>query len=268
MAYETVVPPAQDSSTPDRHRPIAAADRPRQRIGEAAGRLKKDSHRLFKRRLIDYAAENLGARSFADLGGVWAVDGEFSFYSCSQGFESGTLVDTHVSAECAERAAREPRLRIVQGNFGHPDVAASVGPVDVVLLFDVLLHQAAPDWRTILALYAEHADCYVIVNPQWTGPGHLVRLIDLGEKEYFRNVPHHPDEGIYQGLFDRLDQPHPDHDGLAWRDVHHIWQWGISDASLIGSMHDLGYRLVAFANNGSFCGLPRFESHGFVFVRS
>jgi hypothetical protein len=33
------------------------------------------------------------------------------------------------------------------------DVASRIGHVDVIFLFDVLLHQANPSWATVLSLY-------------------------------------------------------------------------------------------------------------------
>jgi hypothetical protein len=267
MEPDTATPAAARVPAPVRVRAAAAGDAPLRLEASPRRQPANRSHSVVKKELIDYVGESLGARSFADLGGVWAVNGTYSFHALSNGFEQGTLVDTHLTEALADRAALEPRLRVIQGNFGDASVAASVGQVDAVLLFDVLLHQVAPDWREVLSMYAAHTDCYVIVNPQWIGRERVVRLLDLGEDEYFQNVPHQRDEGIYEDLFERLDQVHPDHGGRPWRDVHHIWQWGLSDASLVGALHDLGYRIQRFVNNGAFCGLPRFECHGFVFAR-
>ena len=67
-----------------------------------------------------------------------------------------------------------------------------VGRVDAIFLFDVLLHQVAPDWDTILEMYAKNVRVFGIYNQQWTGADTTVRLLDLGEEEYFRNVPVDP----------------------------------------------------------------------------
>ena len=103
--------------------------------------------------------------------------------------------------------------------------------MDAIFLFDVLLHQVAPDWDTILEMYAKNVRVLGIYNQQWTGSDTTVRLLDLGEKEYFRNVPVDPTNETYKGLFTKLDQKHPYADRL-WRDVHSIWQWGITDDDL------------------------------------
>jgi hypothetical protein len=100
----------------------------------------------------------------------------------------------------------------------------------------VLLHQVAPDWDTILDMYAKNVRALVIYNQQWTGPGNNVRLLDLGEEEYFR-------------------------------DVHHIWQWGITDADLEAKVAGLGFKLLHKKNCGRFGRLPNFENHAFIFAR-
>jgi hypothetical protein len=220
-----------------------------------------------KRALIDHAFRTLGARTFADLGGVWGVEGGYTFYALEHHpVEAATLVDTHVTAEVAERATRHPQLRIVRGNFGSEAVAAQVGEVDAVFLFDVLLHQVRPDWDEVLALYASRARHLLIFNQQWVGPGSRVRLLDLGEPEYFRNVPHQRSEPTYAALFSKLDEIHPDYD-RPWRDVHHIWQWGITDDDLIARAEALGFTLGRTENHGRFGHLKNFENHSFVFSR-
>jgi hypothetical protein len=217
--------------------------------------------------LIDLAMQRLGARTFADLGGVWGVEAGYTFYALSRGATAGVLVDTHPTATVLDKARAYPQLRVIHGNFGAEAVVAEVGQIDAVFLFDTLLHQVDPDWDRVLELYAARAKCLLIYNQQWVGPGRAVRLLDLGEEEYFRNVPHAPDEVPYAGLFAKLDTPHPDHGGRLWRNVHNIWQWGVTDADLLGKMQDLGFRFRFFVNDGQFAHLKNFENHAFVFSR-
>ena len=228
-----------------------------------------------RKELVDVALGRLGSRSFADLGGVWGVDGGYTFYALERYRpERAVLVDATVTPWVGERARRFRRLELVEGNFGSPDVAARVGTVDAIFLFDTLLHQVAPDWDAVLELYAPRARAIVVYNPQWTG-GETVRLLDLGPEEYFRNVPHDPHDPtplgpdgrpLYARLFERLDEIHPVH-GKPWRDVHSIWQWGIADADLVGTMSRLGFSLELERSYGRFKALERFERRGFVFVR-
>ena len=218
-----------------------------------------------KTELIDFAFTRLSARTFADLGGVWHVEGGYTFYAVDRyDAARATLVDTHPTEEVRRRLLKYPRVRLIQGDFGRRDVAREVGEVDVIFLFDVLLHQAAPDWDEVLEMYAGQTRSFLIYNPQWVGPGDSVRLLDLGEEGYFKNVPCGPEVDTYAGLFQRLDAAHPEHN-KPWRDVHPIWQWGITDADLTSKLESLGFRLLYAKNCRPFGTLENFESHSFVF---
>lgn len=217
--------------------------------------------------LIDQSFSSLGIQSFADLGGVWRVEGAYTFHALDKHkIKDAVLVDTHLTSPVVARAKAYPQLRLINGNFGNRAVADEVGNVDAVLLFDVLLHQVSPDWDTILEMHAKHVSSFLIFNQQWTGSEKTVRLLDLGEKEYFRNVPHSRRQENYKNLFEKLDQKHPDHN-RPWRDVHHIWQWGITDADLESKITQLGYKLMYKRNCGRFGRLPNFENHAFIFSR-
>ncbi len=217
--------------------------------------------------IIDQAFSSLKIESFADLGGVWRVEGGYTFHALDKHkIKDAALVDTHPTQKVIDKATSYPQLRLIKGNFGDQAVVDKVAKVDAVLLFDVLLHQVAPDWDAILEMYAKNVRALVIYNQQWTGPGSNVRLLDLGEEEYFRNVPHNPRQENYKNLYSRLDEIHPDHN-RPWRDVHHIWQWGITDADLEVKVGELGFKLLHKKNCGRFGRLPNFENHAFIFAR-
>ncbi|WP_082959256.1 hypothetical protein [Mycobacterium mantenii] len=217
--------------------------------------------------IIDHAFTSLNVKSFADLGGVWGVEGAYTFYALdTHPIEAAALVDTHLTPTVIERAKAYPQLRLVSGNFGDEAIADDVGHVDAIFLFDVLLHQVKPDWDTILAMYAKNVRVLVIYNQQWTGSDHTVRLLDLGEKEYFRNVPHPRYRKPYKNLYEKLDEKHPDHD-RPWRDVHHIWQWGITDADIESTVGALGFKFLYKKECGRFGRLPNFQNRAFIFAR-
>ena len=225
---------------------------------------KRDAPRLHagKLRALDFTFENLEARSFADLGAVWAVDGGYTFHALAQHpVRRAVLVDEDISVAVRRQAAHHPQLSLVSGNFGSPDMPARVGQVDAVILFDVLLHQVAPDWDEILAMYAERASFLVVSNPQLTTASETVRLLDLGPERYEQLVP--PDT-FPPDLFDRLDEEVPGR-GRTWRDVHEVWQWGITDKDLVGVAKRLGFELAYSDNLGHWRGLDDFEDHAFVF---
>jgi hypothetical protein len=217
--------------------------------------------------LIDFACSQFNLHTFADLGGVWGVEGGYTFYTLEKhDVSSASLVDTHPTDVVQRRARKFAQLRVVTGNFGDKMIVRKVGDVDAIFLFDVLLHQVAPDWDRILEMYARRTKCFIIYNQQWIGSEQTVRLLELGEEEYFRNVPHQRTEKPYDSLFQKLEEKHPDHD-RPWKDVHHIWQWGITDTDLRVKVESLGFRLQFRKNCGRFGTLPNFENHAFVFTK-
>jgi hypothetical protein len=224
---------------------------------------------LDKKDVIDFAFRRIRPkpRSFADLGGVWRVNAAYTFYVLDRYRpDRAVLVDTHLTEPVIQNAGKYGRLKTIQANFGEKELIESIPQLDVVLLFDVLLHQVRPDWDEVLELYAPIASCFAIFNPQFIRSDKTFRLLDLGFDKYFANVPHTPDDGPYRGLFERLYELHPEH-GRVWRDVHHIWQWAITDRALINKMTALGFELRYYKNCGPYRSLENFEGHGFVFQK-
>jgi hypothetical protein len=215
--------------------------------------------------IIDQAFSSFGVQSFADLGAVRAKEGGYTFHALDKyPAEYAVLVDTDITPALVDCAKNYPQLHLINGNFGSRAVVDEVGRIDAIFLFDVLMHQAAPDWDTVLEMYAKNVRVFGIYNQQWTSADTTVRLLDLGEKEYFRNVPVDPKDETYRDLFKKLDQKHPYADTL-WRDVHSIWQWGITDEDLESTAARLGFKLVYM----KCCGRlgEHFENKAFIFSR-
>jgi hypothetical protein len=231
-----------------------------------------DKFNFDKRDLIDLAYRRCDPApgSFADLGGIWNVDGAYTYYTLAEhGAARAFLVDFAIS-EAATRASRGHRgLTLIKGNFASEQVMEKIGEVDAVFLFDVLLHQVKPDWDEILRAYAKRTRYFVIYNQQWTGSTHTVRLLDLGEEEYFRNIPPNSrDLPSYSGLFEKLHERVIPEKDRVWRDMTSVWQWGITDGDLLEAMQGLGFKMQHYRNCGRFGALPNFENHGFVFQRA
>jgi hypothetical protein len=216
-----------------------------------------------KVRIVDTAVERVGARSLADLGGVWAVSGRYTIHALDHHpIDRAVIVDAHMTDDVIQRARQYPQLTLIEADFGSPATSAKVGDVDVLLLFDVLLHQVAPDWDEILAMYAPRTRCIAIVNPQFVGQ-RTTRLLDLGVDRYRALVPPEPN---LDDVLHRLEEVHPVY-GRPYRDISDIWQWGIVDADLEATMARLGFTLTHFENTGRWKSLEGFENHGFVFTR-
>jgi hypothetical protein len=172
-------------------------------------------------------------------------------------------VDEDFTPTVTDRVAGGGAVELIAGNFGDPAVAARVGTVDVVLLFDVLLHQVRPDWDEVLDLYAPRTRCFVIVQPTYAGSGPAVRLLDLGVEGYLACVPDVP---IHHEALAQLDELN-DRRGRPWRDVHDIWQWGITDGALRAKLDALGFDAAHHEVRGRWRGLAGFEDAAYVFVR-
>jgi hypothetical protein len=153
-----------------------------------------------------------------------------------------------------------------------------VGDVDVVILFDVLLHQVKPHLDDLLDMYAPRTKHFLIYKQQWISSAHTARLLNFGKEECFKKIPagsenfksyiglfDRLDQAIPIGLFDRLDQAIPAEPERLFRDGINIWQWGITDADLITKLGELAFNLQHFKNCGQAFGLSDFENHGFLF---
>ena len=224
---------------------------------------------FYKKRLIDYTYNSCHPvpSSFADLGGIWNVDGAYTFYTLQKyGAECAFLVDTDLTDASRKKSRSKDNLKLIQGNFGEKSVAEQIGEVDAIFLFDVLLHQVKPDWNEILEMYSKRTKYFLVYNQQWTGSENTVRLIDLGRDEYLRNTPYTEESPNYKALFEKMNEIHPKHKRI-WRDIHNVWQWGITDHDLLRNMENLGFKMQWYKNFGRFGSLPNFENHAFLFQK-
>ena len=241
-------------------------------LGRLLGRRGTDEFELRERKIqlhpiklraLEAAVERTKATSFADLGAVWVVEGGYTFHALGlPGIERGTLVDTGITDHVRRKAKEHPGLRLLEGNFGDAEMAKRVGPVDVVVMNDVLHHQVNPDWDDVLRIYAPYTRAFVVVQPQWTGGSETIRLLDLGKETYLANMP--PEQ--IEIDFDNLHEIHPKYNRPV-RDIHEIWQWGVTDADLQRAATELGFRLTYWEHGGQWRMLERFDNIAYVFVR-
>lgn len=220
--------------------------------------------------LINHFFRLCPAKTFAELGCAWRVDGGYSsyildHYDVSQAFQ----VELAPTEKMVEKAHRYPQLQLMRRNFCDNGVPKLIGDVDVVILFDVLLHQVKPDWDELLEMYAPRTKHFLIYNQQWISSVHTVRLLDFGKEEYFQKIPVGAEGSKhYAGLFDRPDHPAPNEHGRTFRDSRVIWQWGITVSDLVTKLAELGFHFLYFKNCGQAFGLSDFENHGFLFSKS
>ncbi len=221
-----------------------------------------------KLRLIDHTFRTVvpKARSFADLGGVWNVNAGYTLYTLrNHPLEKGILVDTNFPEGLREQLSLQQGLSVIHGDFSRDETVQAVGNVDVVYFFDVLLHQANPSWKEILQKYAANVSCIVIFNQQFIRGTKTIRLTDLPLDEYIAVAPQGR-EATYRYVYDHATEMHPEYK-KPWKDIHNIFQWGITDDDLRTTMDGLGYREAHYKNHGRFSNLPAFENHAFIFVK-
>jgi hypothetical protein len=227
-----------------------------------------DNLKLDKIQVIDFISSKNEINSFADLGGIWGVNGGYTFYTMNKyEIKTAFLVDTDVTQEVLDKSKKYTGLTIINANFGDRNIAERIGKIDAILLFYVLLHQVKPDWDEILEMYAPYTTYFAIFNQQFIASDRTVRLLDLGYEEYFQNVPRKKDNPLYKEVFEKMYEVHPQYNRI-WRDIHNIWQWGIVDDDLFSKMKELGFRLQYYKNCGQFYSLKNFENHAFVFKKA
>jgi hypothetical protein len=219
---------------------------------------------------IDFAVEELGIESFADLDQGRAF-GEHALYTIDRpSVRRGVLADARRSRPrnqlltTIEQASERDDLLVLEGDVFDPDTITEIGEVDAVFMFNLLIHAVDPDWDRALELYAPSTSCFVIANPQWREGGEAVRLPELGRERYLDVVV---PSARHDELFDRLDdwyppQQRPHHDATIY------WQWGIPDAALTHTLSRLGFRLDYERSLGPFSGAEAFVNKTFVYSRN
>ena len=230
-------------------------------INEVGARVRYLRDKLFgmkpasgKLKLIDEAFSKENISAFADLGGVWGVDGAYSFHILKKHkISRAYIVDDHFTKKVVKQSTFHPQLQLVDGDFRFRETFCKIGEVDLMLIFDVLLHQV--NWREVLSFCTERAQVLAVYNPQFFGERSL-RLLDLGEEEYFNLVPHSKKGPYYEDLFTPREQ----------RDTPAVWQWGICDNDLISSMNQLDFQL-SYSLDGEYWPNRAFQSKGFIFQK-
>jgi len=222
-----------------------------------------------KFRLIDKAFYLVGsaANSFADLGGVWKINAGYTRYTIKNyKIDKALIVDTDYPDVLKQKLSKYPQLNILHGDFTSQDQVEKVGEVDMVYFFDVLLHQANPNWDDVLTSYADTTKCFVIFNQQFIKGKETIRLTNLSLEEYIKLAPKGREE-VFREVYANKNKIHPKF-GKPWIDIHNIFQWGITDTSLRELMKSLGFAEVYFRNYGRFSNSSYFENHGFIFKKN
>jgi hypothetical protein len=89
-----------------------------------------------KKAIIDTTFQKLLLRSpasFIDLGGVWGVNGAYTFYTLDRyAISQAYLVDTHLNDLVRKQQEQYPQLQLISGNFGNVDIVKTLQQVDAI----------------------------------------------------------------------------------------------------------------------------------------
>jgi len=97
-------------------------------------------------RLPEYIRNHAPGKSFADIGCMWGVNGEYSFLAEEAGATAVTAVDVFGPTPEFEdkRLSRGSRVRFVLGDITRNDTLDQIGTADVVFCAGVLYHHPSP----------------------------------------------------------------------------------------------------------------------------
>ena len=97
-------------------------------------------------RLPEFIRRHAAGRSFADIGCMWGVNGEFAFLAEAAGATAVKAVDVFgPTPEFDQKhAARGSRVEFVLGDITRQETLDAVGAVDVVFCAGVLYHHPSP----------------------------------------------------------------------------------------------------------------------------
>ena len=126
----------------------------RTRLGHRVAELwQRVDRRLFRRRTATGLIEaHAPGHSFADIGCMWAIDGEHSFLAEQAGATRIVGVDLHATERFeARRKERNSAVEFYAGEADDPAIVDKVGVVDVVWCFGVLYHHPSP-YHLLVAL--------------------------------------------------------------------------------------------------------------------
>jgi len=220
-----------------------------------------------KMRLIDkaFSASGFRPKSFADLGGVWKVDAAYTIYTAKKFNIPGKIVDTNFNPTAQAELDKLPNIKTLEGNFGDDRIITELDKPDMVFFFDVLLHQVNPNWDEILTKYSKVTNCFVIYNQQIINYDKTIRLTELSLSKYKELVPARTDD-VYDYIFSHKEELNTEYN-KPWKDIHNIWQWGITDNDLREKLDRLGFKEIFYKNYGYFPKLKTFDERGFIFVK-
>jgi Methyltransferase domain len=164
--------------------------------------------------LPSYIRAHAPGKSFADIGCMWGVHGEYCFVAEDAGATSVKGIDVSAPTDEFEskRKARNSAVEFIHGDASDPAVASKVGEADVVFCAGVLYHHPSPFelLKTLRQMCRETLILRSATIPEMSTPQAAVywphlsskqrRLWQLGQRGLGRQVgitdPYDPEAGF------------------------------------------------------------------------
>ena len=177
-------------------------------------------------------------RTFADIGCMWGVNGEYAFIAEDAGAAGVTGVDVFGPTPEFEqkRIERRSRVRFVLGDATDPRVIDQIGPTDVVLCAGVLYHHPSP-FDLLVAL--RHICRGTLILRTSTIP----EVKGLPNAAVFFPMLSERDRRLWQ--LDRLGLRHQAGISNAFQpaDGYGNWFWGLTPSCLRSLLQLAGFRV-------------------------
>ena len=174
--------------------------------------------------------------------------GGYTFYALNNGkIDKAYIVDGYITPATEAEAQKYPQLNLISGQPGDADIARKVGPVDAIIMFDIILHQVAPDWDAFLEMWGSQCKYLIIYNQNWAKDDKVVRFADFDVDWFIKNVSHSNDDSV-RSWYQKHDNFNEEL-GCKWRDVHYFWQFGIPLKSLVEKLEKLSFTIDYVAHD-------------------
>jgi hypothetical protein len=187
---------------------------------------------------MDLVREEVSGKSFADIGCMWNVDGEYSFVAEESGARSVIGVDVISPTAEFERKRRErgAKIEFIQGDGVSPEVMEKIGQVDVVLCSGVLYHHPSP-FHMLVSLRELCRETLILASATIPESGAMrqVAVYYPGLSKKDRRVW---DAGQYRGS-KRWAINLPYEPGLCYRN----WFWGMTPSCIKAMAETAGFRV-------------------------
>lgn len=195
-----------------------------------------------ERRRSEWIRRHAPGRAFADIGGLFAVEGERALLAEEAGATAVTLFDggdvryTELPRKQAERGSS---IRIVQGDLEDPVAVASVGPHEIVWSTGVIYHTPNPI-RQLMHLREITTELLYLGThtiPELPGVRHgcvYYPMLDEGSRAAYASA--HYESGGFTGIGTPFDD--------APMTGHANFWWGISPSALEAMLATARFEIV------------------------